>query len=326
MNKFNIDFVVLWVDGNDPKWLEKYSKYSKEKNDVRFRDYGTFKYWFRSIEKYAPWVHKIYLVTDQQVPKWIDLENPKLQVIDHREIIPSKYLPVFNSNAIDMNLYKIPGLAEHFVYFNDDFFLNKRVYPNDFFDKKGLPKDSAVQNAIMPVEDFDHISVNNISLLNNSFNKYSVIKKNWRKLFNFRYGYENLLSLLLLPWPRFTRFMDPHIPISFKKSVFKEVMGKYNKQKEQTISHRFRSKEDISLWLVRYFQIVTGDFSPRSIHFGKIYKFSDINNIKKEILKKKHKVFCVNDVEMTDDEFIKNSEILKKSFEIMLSQKSTFEK
>lgn len=325
VNHYDIDFVVLWVDGNDPKWLEKYSKYSKKKNNVRFRDYGTFKYWFRSVEQYASWVHKIYLVTDQQIPEWLNLKNSKIQIIDHKEIIPSKYLPVFNSNAIDMNLYKIPGLAEHFVYFNDDFFLNKKVSPSDFFDNNGLPKDSAVQNAIMPVENFDHISVNNMSLVNNTFNKYSVIKKNWNKFFNFRYGYKNILSILLLPWPRFTRFMDPHIPISFRKSEFKNVMEKFSKQKNQTLNNRFRSKDDISLWLVRYFQLATGEFKPRSTKFGKMYKFSDIKNIEEEILKQKHKCFCVNDVDLSDSEFNRNSEILIDCFELKLPQKSTFE-
>ncbi|RWR35977.1 sugar phosphotransferase, partial [Pediococcus acidilactici] len=156
---FKIDFVVSWVNGQDPKWLEKYVEYKDDDTldvkNARFRDYGIFKYWFRAVEQNAPWVNHIYLVTDDQKPSWLEAENPKITVIDHSEIINDKYRPVFNSNAIELNLYKIKNLEEHFVYFNDDMFLNRPVKPTDFFSKKGLPKDTAGLNAIQPLYDFD---------------------------------------------------------------------------------------------------------------------------------------------------------------------------
>ena len=93
MNK--IDFVVTWVDGNDPVWQEKKSSYdgsvntSKQSmNSVKaYREWGTFKYWFRGVEKFAPWVNKVYLVTDQQKPSWLELNSDKLVLVDHTEII-----------------------------------------------------------------------------------------------------------------------------------------------------------------------------------------------------------------------------------------------
>lgn len=101
MNK--IDFVVTWVDGGDPIWQTKKAKYSgavdtskNSMNSVKaYREWGTFKYWFRGVEKFAPWVNKIYLVTDQQKPSWLDIDNDKLVLIDHTEIICNDYLPVF---------------------------------------------------------------------------------------------------------------------------------------------------------------------------------------------------------------------------------------
>jgi len=80
-----IDFVVAWVDGNDPVWQEKKSSYdgsvntSKQSmNSVKaYREWGTFKYWFRGVEKFAPWVNKVYLVTDQQKPSWLDINSEK---------------------------------------------------------------------------------------------------------------------------------------------------------------------------------------------------------------------------------------------------------
>ncbi|WP_257593949.1 hypothetical protein [Lactiplantibacillus plantarum] len=125
-----------------------------------------------------------YLVTDHQVPEWLDTENDGITVVDHSQIIPAEYLPVFNSNAIELNLYKINNLSEHFVYFNDDMFLNKPVMPKDFFSEDGRPKDTAGLNAIQPKFDFDYIHVNNMKIINENFDKKLVMKKQFFKFIN----------------------------------------------------------------------------------------------------------------------------------------------
>ena len=174
-SKFPIDFVVTWVNNHDHEWQEKKSKYEykqpeSRKNDEiaqnRYRDFGLFKYWFRAVEQNASWVHKIYVVTDQQVPDFLDLSNSKVQIIDHSKIIESQFLPTFDSNTIDWNLFKIPGLSEHFVYFNDDFFINQSVQPEDFFSADGRARDTVGQSVIMPVEGYDHTLVNNTMKIN----------------------------------------------------------------------------------------------------------------------------------------------------------------
>ena len=129
-----IDFVVTWVDMNDPKWKADFSKYSKkgidnttnEFSEARFRDHGFLKYWFRGIEKFAPWVRKIHFVTSGQKPEWLNVDHPKLSLVNHSDYIPEKFLPVFNSCLIEIYMHKIPDLTEHFVYFNDDFFSQTR--------------------------------------------------------------------------------------------------------------------------------------------------------------------------------------------------------
>ena len=124
----DIDFGITWVDMDDPKWKAEFSKYSgkkdNEKNgvsDARFRDYGFLKYWFRGVEKFAPWVRKIHFVTSGQKPEWLDENNPKINLVNHKDYIPAEFLPTYNSVVIERYLHKIPDLAEHFVYFNDHF-------------------------------------------------------------------------------------------------------------------------------------------------------------------------------------------------------------
>lgn len=142
----NIDLVYLWVDGNDPKWQAKRNAFfgRKVENSLssfngRYVNNDELKYSLRSVERYAPWIRKIFIVTDNQKPKWLDISNPKIQIIDQNNLLPQKSLPCFNSNVLEHFLYKIPHLSEHFILSNDDMFLNKTVFSTTFFAKDGLP-------------------------------------------------------------------------------------------------------------------------------------------------------------------------------------------
>ena len=137
-----IDFVILWVDGNDSKWKRRRAFFSPEEKDNgstenRFRDWGLLRYWFRGAECFAPWVNRIFFVTDGQIPPWLNREHPRLRIVSHEEYIPPQYLPTFNSNVIELWLHRIPELAEQFVLFNDDMYLIAPVASEDFF-KRGF--------------------------------------------------------------------------------------------------------------------------------------------------------------------------------------------
>ena len=142
----SIDLVYLWVDGNDPKWQVKHNAFFERKvensstnSKGRYANNDELKYSLRSVEKYIPWVRKVFIVTDDQTPDWLDIENPKIKIIDHKEILPPESLPCFNSNVIEHFLYKIPNLSEHFLLSCDDMFFNKIVLPTSFFAKDGFP-------------------------------------------------------------------------------------------------------------------------------------------------------------------------------------------
>eukprot|EP00095_Tigriopus_kingsejongensis_P002042 maker-scaffold556_size137522-snap-gene-0.27 protein:Tk02042 transcript:maker-scaffold556_size137522-snap-gene-0.27-mRNA-1 annotation:"hypothetical protein LOTGIDRAFT_238796" len=100
----------------------------------RFADYDQLRYSLRSVEKYAPWVRHVYIVTNGQIPSWLNMDHPKVTVVTHQDIFPSKSsLPTFSSSAIETNLVNIPGLSERFLYLNDDVMLGKEVWPEDFY-------------------------------------------------------------------------------------------------------------------------------------------------------------------------------------------------
>lgn len=107
----------------------------------RYRDSEELRYSLRSLVKNAPWVRRIYIVTDNQIPYWLNLDNDRVSVISHEEIFLNKsHLPVFSSPAIEANIHRIPGLSKQFIYFNDDVFLGSKTHPEDFVSLLGIPK------------------------------------------------------------------------------------------------------------------------------------------------------------------------------------------
>ena len=130
-----MDAVITYVDGRDPLWLEDYRSFvDGTAMAKRFRDWGTLPFLLRGIEKHMPFVQNVFLVVarESQVPSWVD--RSRVRVVLHSEIIPERFLPVFNSTAIELFMWRIPGLGEEFIYFNDDFFPMMDCVPEDFFD------------------------------------------------------------------------------------------------------------------------------------------------------------------------------------------------
>jgi len=129
-----MDIVLTYVNGLDREWQKSYSDcIGKPVNQKRFRDWGTLKYLLRGIEKYMPFIRNVYLVvsSESQVPSWA--VGTDLKIVLHRDIIPSDFLPTFNSATIEMFLHKIPGLDEEYIYFNDDIYPVSPSKPEDFF-------------------------------------------------------------------------------------------------------------------------------------------------------------------------------------------------
>lgn len=137
-----VDAVYTWVDGSDPAFQAAYGLHAPSRKEGlesragrdRFRDNGELRYSLRSLLLHAPWIRRIHLLTGGEVPSWLDRADPRVRVVRHEEVFRDPgVLPTFNSNAIEMNLHRIPGLARRFLYFNDDVFLGRPVSPADFF-------------------------------------------------------------------------------------------------------------------------------------------------------------------------------------------------
>ena len=325
-----IDFVVPWVDGSDPLWLKEFHKYKgtepgEDSRKNRYRDWDIFEYWFRAVEVYAPWVNKIHFITWGHIPDWLNTSHPKINVVRHEDYIPHKYLPTFSANPIELNIHRIEGIAEQFVYFNDDMFLTKPLKEEDYF-RNGLPCDVAISNASSGGA-IASIIMNSITLINKRFSKYSVMKKYPLKWFNLKYGSKLIRNFLLLPWPNFTGFYGAHQPQPFLKLTYDTIWQEYPEEMGATSLNKFRTLADYNQYLFRYWQIVTGQFAVLN-RKGHLFRCTEeeLASIEQAFSQKKYHTVCLNDMDQTSKDFEGMKEKLQQILNKTFPHKSSFEK
>ena len=331
----SIDIVVMWVDGSDPAWIidklkhQSNSKVTDEAVSAAekcFRDWDIMQYWFRGIEKYAPWVNRVHFVTYGHLPKWLNVDCKKLHIVNHHDFMPEEALPTFNSRALEINLHRIKGLSEQFIYFNDDMFLIKPIKPEYFF-KENMPCDSAILAPIQPWRyGTGAIQVNDMEIVNAYFHDFEIFRKNRSKWLTPVYGGQLIRTLLLSPFRHMFGIYEPHLPASYLKSTFKKVWELEPELLMSTTISKFKNKQNINQWLMRYWQIASGQFVPRSPAKGKFYDISrSLEEICNTISEQKKSMICIND----SNEITNITEARQKlvhSFESILPDKSSFEK
>lgn len=333
-----IDFVVTWVDSNDPEWIKSYNYYRPEKpitDNARFRNWDLFRYWFRAVERYAPWVNKVFLVTNGKFPDWINPECKKLVLVKHSDYIPEKYLPTFNSNTIELNFGRIKDLSEHFVLFNDDIFINAPVSP-DYYFKDDIPCDfnfeSPFQKPYHTKENHYGIGITkycNIAIINSYFNRKKVVRQAWSKWYGKHLWWKPLLlSLLMLGRDKFENFITLHLEHPMLKSLFQEVWDKEPNALDSSCS-RFRLDTNLNQWLIQYWQFASNKFYP-SKRKGITYEHYNPNiltDLQKVLLEEKTNSVCINDNSYcSENDFLLASRTIKKCFERKFPKASIFEK
>ena len=310
---FDIDLVYTWVDGNDPDWRKRRDAVLsttvdgvKVNCEGRYSDNDELKYSLRSVELYAPWVRRIFIVTDRQVPQWLDISNPKIKIIDHNEILPANALPTFNSNVIEHALHRIPGLAEHFLYANDDVFLNREVKPSDFFTADGRQI---------------------VRLKRCPFLKAGLfLKKNLRKrgLNLYNKALDNSAKLVKRDWGKYITGLPHHNIDAMRKSVNAHVHDLFGKEIGMMWGNRFRRDNDIQKVIYSYVPIAEKNCVVEYVRKKTSYRIHIQRHYHYErIFKYNPKFFCVNDSEHATDE---DRKIAKEFLENRFPEKSSFEK
>ncbi|MDR1553655.1 MAG: Stealth CR1 domain-containing protein [Prevotellaceae bacterium] len=311
----NIDLVFLWVDGNDPAWLSRKNAFLGIKNtenvenaincEGRFANNDELKYSLRSVEKHIPWINKIFIVTDQQIPAWLDTSNPKIQIVDHTEILPKEALPCYNSLVIEYFLWKIPNLSEYFLYANDDMFINADISPSFFFEKDGLPV---------------------VRLQRKILSKLRCVYKCLMRKELSTYQKQIIIASQLIEKKYGKYFMGmPHHNIdAYRKTDYKETVNVFENEINSSLQHHLRSDKDVQRVIFAYYSIVMGKGHLKYVNRYESFVISIIKkNYEQYFLKYNPALFCINDGEnSTDDDRLYMKTFLEKYF----PEKSVFEK
>lgn len=333
MDEYEVDFVVLWVDPNDPQWQAEKKNYSPKATDdvqiIRYQDWANFKYWFRAVAEYAPWVRKIHLVTCGQVPAWLDINHPKINLVKHSDYMPLNALPTFNSNAIEIGIQNIKGLAEQFVLFNDDMFITSSIN-KDYFIMMGLPVD--MPGFIKPARKeggnaFASALVNNARVIYKYFDKKEILKKRTASWFNPAYGKTFLRNIFFSVQTVFPGFVMPHLSTAYLKSDFEKVWAREEQVLRATQYHRFRSEEDVTHFLIRNWRMCEGAFYPRKSR-GRYFSIDGKKTAiaaAKAIKYGKYPEICINET-CSGEMFNEVKEIINKAFAEKFSKRCEFER
>ena len=335
-----IDVVILWVDGGDKDWVREKNKWLRRENnsgglddvDVnRYQDWDNVQYIFRGIEKYMPWVRKVHFVTNGQKPKWLNLDCKKLNWVKHEDFIPKEYLPTFSSHPIELNLHRIKGLSEKFIYFNDDMFITSAMKESDFF-KKGIPCQQSTLLRIASAnydEIYWHVLLNNAGIINRNFEKNKFIKDHFSKVFSLKNGVISmLLSASYLPLNNIPGFVNNHVPGGFLKSTFRKVWEEEQEVLDSVCHHRFRNIMDVNQYLISWWQMCSGRFYPKNVRrTSRMFTTNPVSIKNAEIAIKngKYKLICINDQIKDPNEFSNIKTIINNSLNEAFPDKSEFE-
>jgi len=292
----DVDVVVTWVDGADATHSEKRSNYIELSgpdlhenaiNPHRWVESDELYYCLRSIEINAPWVRRIWLVTDRQVPDLSHLTGDfrdKIRIVDHVEIFDefSRFLPTFNSLAIESMMWRIPELSEHFVYFNDDVFVTAPVTKADFFEN-GRP---VLRGKWVDFTDLTASSTRRRDpALMNHFN--------------------HIRSAEIMGFEANNLFFSAHAVHPMKKSAMEQLFTGYQEVFMENIKHRFRTTgQFLPQGLFNHACIKTGNFSikgkPDHLHLavGAFNRKSsrEVRNFLLKAAAPEIKFLCINDL------------------------------
>ncbi|MGB0879658.1 MAG: Stealth CR1 domain-containing protein [Polaribacter sp.] len=312
-NNIVIDAIITWVDGNDPKHKAKMADYLENKTSLdsksvrmRYDQVNEIEFAVKSILKYAKFVRNIFIVTDNQTPDFLKdkekakKEYPSVSIIDHKTIFEGyhQYLPTFNSRSIETQLYKIPNLAEFFIYFNDDLLLLRKTKVEDFF-KNGYP---VLRGSWKKFNEDIFIKKVKFFFQNNSKRKragHKIAQQKGAKLVGFT-----------------KYFKLHHTPHSFRKSTIENYFNNNNDVKIENIKYRFRNNTQFTPQsLANHLEIKNNTYILKNdyqlVYFQNYKKpFWWIKSKLKKVEKDKNKLFlCMQSLDQCPEEklrYIKN--------------------
>lgn len=339
-----IDIVIPWVDSTDSQWLKDKNSYLGfvEESDINldkyYRDWNTLLFVFRGIDKFMPWVNKVYFLTYGHIPKWLNTSAPKLVILKHSDFFLDKStLPVFNSDAIEMNLLGIDQLSEQFIYFNDDTLVLKPVSPERFF-RDGKPVDYLIQDIprggflykkFRSSDTYADIVLNSVHPLNSFYPKRNLQKSNKEYFYHRSYRpMDKIRNFIFNCSSNYDWIKVNHSPQPILKSSMRECYELFPDVLKETSKSKFRRYSDVCHYIYRNLSLVKGDFYPYNFYDSFCLVLSSYKRFAKELSAIDHiTFFCPNDdPRISEQDYIRTKRELTDILNNILPEKCSFEK
>jgi Stealth protein CR2, conserved region 2/Stealth protein CR3, conserved region 3/Stealth protein CR4, conserved region 4 len=279
---FDIDIVFSWVDGSSAEFqriralkMQSYVVGMGDDSAARYRQLDEIRYALRSVHLFAPWIRRIFIVTDSPTPPWL-IDHPDVTIVPSTAFFRDHAnLPTHNSHAIESQLQHIDGLSEHFLYSNDDMFFARPVSPDMFFSPGGITKF---------IEATTRIGLGENSPERSGFENAARVN---RELLRRRFGRVT------------TRHLE-HAPTPLRRSVLFEMENEFPEDFARTAGSPFRASTDISVTnsLYHYYALMTGRAVVQSnarVKYVETTLKSSLRQMTNLLRSRSQDFFCLND-------------------------------
>ncbi|MBV1780780.1 stealth family protein [Paeniglutamicibacter sp. ABSL32-1] len=307
-----VDLVYTWVDGADEEWQRQRREaramvsgnlLPTADDQARYASHDELRYSLRSAEAFLPWINHIYVVTAGQRPAWLNAEDPRITLVDHREIFADPdALPTFNSHAIESQLHRIPKLSERFLYVNDDVFFGRLLGQQVFYTPTGYPK-FALTNARFDLPEAQNLPVN-VAAMNNN-------------------------RLLEAAFGKSAAHKFKHVAHAQLKSTLTTIAQQHPLETNRTARARFRSDTDLSIpsALAHYYGCALGAAFPAEIDYQYVDLGAEQVHLKlaRLFLQERPQMFCLNEVSVHEHQHADRTSTVRQFLQHVFPWPSSFE-
>ena len=307
MIDYPIDLVFPYVNSTSKKWQKTYVDFCRRNgfkqrltnfNSERYRDWGFLRYMFRGINNNLPFIRKVFLILQapDQIPEWLD--QGSVEIIYHEDFIPKEYLPTYNSTTIEMFLDKIPGVSEHFIYANDDWYAISPMKPEDFYTEDGKIKVGFRERQLK------------------DFLQFNVVCCNCFNQVRLACGLPDMTPNYLTPFHEFAPMIKSHI------TKIKELLGD-SIYKNIT---PFRDAKNHNQYIYPYYELAINNVIQPERTYAYINMENNIDEVAQILMNRPTNTLVLNDNEKTNVEMWQKSNVVHKAFESLMFKMSKFEK
>jgi len=279
-----IDIIIKYIDLNDRTLNRTGINQTFKDNDNE-----ELRYSLKSIFQYIPWVRKIFILMPNKFVRYLkstDEINDKIIYVNDKNLLG---FDSANIQSFLFNLFRLEnfGLSKNFIYMEDDYFIGKTLFKEDFFyyDEKGKKIVPYIVSSIF-------YKINKSFLFNNYFklNRTETIDSHSKEGFNHQIY--NTEKFLLEQYNKsLIKVLFTHNSIPENIDDLKEIFNKSKEYEYNNATLFSKYRHILSLCHQHFVNLFNLNIKQRKVHLI-ISSYIQMEKIKKTKLNKD--LFVIN--------------------------------